>query len=77
MKCFVAVVTVLATTIINLFSIGVMRYLAVTQPLYVSVTVELVVGLIVFCGTAVAAGIVLGCLFPEDKGQRSLPPHIR
>lgn len=67
MKCFVAVATILITILINLVSIGVMRYLAVKQTLYVSITVELVVGCIVFCGTAIAAGIVIGCLFPQDN----------
>lgn len=68
MKCFLAVVTIMATTLINLISIGVMRYLAVAQPLYVCITVELVVGVVVFFGTAIAASIVLGCLFPQNKG---------
>lgn len=67
MKAFLAASVVIVTLIVNLVSIGIMRYLSVTQSQYIGMPTEIAVDCIVGVFTVTAAAIIIAEVFPPDN----------
>ena len=70
MKAFLAVLALMTAMIVNLVSIGVMRYLSVTYDQYVTFPTEVVVDLTVGVFTTIAVAVVIAEIYKEKKNQK-------
>lgn len=70
MKAFLAVLVLMTAMVVNLISIGAMRYLSVTYAQYVTFPTEIVVDLTVGVFTTIAVAVVIAEIYPDDKNQK-------